>query len=236
VPVNGNAAIRSGDRENVEDLTAMSKERSELANLALQFYRDQKKAVDLIRIRTPQSGFEPAVRRLCGDNPKPGKAIKIGGCELRFSSLASSLVSFMPARWQEELDKTQGIWRGCENWWAGYPLILYVEMRAGDDGRSGHLNLHAEVGPISAHAVRKGVIEAIEAAASVSKLGRIQFPAGAAGERQLYSRFLVRNSATVNDMRKADEVEGKFVQLVGGFEAEIDLITSVVPRLPFEPA
>ena len=144
----------------------MSKGRSEVEELALAFYRDHKKAVDLIRARPAKSGFDLALRRLLGDNPKPGASFRVGKRELSCVTVANNRVSFPPTSWRDQLDLTHGAWPGCENWWAGYPLISYVDLRAGDDGRSGRLILKAEVGPLSIHAVRAAVIDEIKTAAA----------------------------------------------------------------------
>ncbi|UXT41641.1 hypothetical protein FY137_10770 [Agrobacterium tumefaciens] len=210
----------------------MSKGRSETHDLARQLVRDQKKMLDLIKRDRPESGFATAVFRLFGDRPKRGKTIRIGKHEFQYSSHEKSLVSFLPARWHEELDKTKEAWSGCENWWAGYPLIAWVEIRASDDGTTAHLKLHAEVGPVSDHKLRKGIIEAIRVAASAKGLERIQFPVGASDKVRLYSRFLRGNSIAVSDVRNADEIEKKFVELVACFEPEIELVANTIPKFP----
>ncbi|NSX87680.1 hypothetical protein G6L86_18920 [Agrobacterium tumefaciens] len=208
----------------------MSKGRSETHELARQLFRDQKKVLDLIKRDRPDSGFATAVFRLFGDKPERGKTVRIGKHEFDYSSHEKSLVSFLPARWREELDKTKGAWSGCENWWAGYPLIAWVEIRAADDGTTAHLKLHAEVGPVSDHKVRQGIIEAIRMAASAKGMERIQFPVGASDKGRLYSRFLRENPITVSDIRNADEIEKKFVELIAGFEPEFELVSSVIPK------
>lgn len=210
----------------------MSKGRSETHNLARQLFRDQKKVLDLIRRDRPGSGFETAVFCLFGVKPERGKTVRIGKHEFKYSSHEKSLVSFLPARWREELDRTKSAWSGCENWWAGYPLIAWVEIRASDDGMTAHLKLHAEVGPISDHKVRKGIIEAIRVAASAKGLERIQFPVGASDKGRLYSRFLRENSIAVSDSRNADEIVKRFTELIAGFEAEFELVSSVIPKFP----
>lgn len=213
-----------------EVLTYMGKERSEMENLARQFYRDHKQVMGLLTERSAASGFGLAVQRLFGDNPEREKTIKIGSGQFTHSAIQKSLVSFLPARWREELDKTKGTWPGCDNWWAGYPFIAWVEIRAGDDGITGLLKLNAEVGPISNHKARKGIIEAIQVAASVKGLDRIQFPAGASDERGLYSRMLRKNSGAVKDIRDTDGVESGITQLMADFEPEFDLVASVIPQ------
>ena len=210
--------------------TDMSKERSEMENLARQLFRDQKKVLDLIRGQSPGTGFEPAVHRLFGDKPRSGKVVRIGNRKFRYWNLAKTVVSFLPVSWHEELEKTRGAWSGCENWWAGYPFIAFVEIKAGDDGTTASLTLNAEVGPISNHRARKGIIEAIKAAALAKGLERIQFPAGASDKGRLYSRFLRKNSVVVNDRRDADEVERKLAEIIADFAPEFELVASVLPQ------
>lgn len=209
----------------------MSKKSSDMENLARQLYRTHKQRLDLIKEHSSGSGFELAVQRLFGTNPERARALRVGSREFKFSSYAKNVVRFLPTQWQEELDRTQGTWRGCENWWARYPLIAWLEMRTGDDGITGWLKLNAEVGPISNHTIRKSMIEAIQAAASSRGLDRIQFPAYASEKGRLYSRFLQKNSVDVNDIRDADELERKLRSIIAGFEPEFELIASVLPGL-----
>lgn len=208
----------------------MSNGRSEAEKLARQFFRDNKKALDLIAERKSVSGFALAFRRLLGDNPQREKPFRISNYEYLYSRIDKNRVSFLPAPWAEELDKTKVVWRGCENWWSGYPFIALVELRLSDDGTTGHLKLNAEVGPISNHKVRKGIIAAINAAASAKNLERIRFPAGASDKGRLYSRFLHKNSIAVNDIRDADEMERKLVELIADFEPEFEAITGIIPQ------
>lgn len=203
-----------------------------MENPIRRLYRDQKKTLDLIRQEGPVSGFEPTVRRLFGDKPERGKTVRIGNREFKYAGNAKNLVSFLPARWAEELAARKSTWLGCENWWAGYPLIVVMEMRVGADGVAGALRLNAEVGPVSDHDVRKGIVEAIRSAAAAKGVERIQFQADAFGERRLYSRFLRGNSIALNDTRDVNELERKFVELIVSFEPEFELVRSVVPTLP----
>lgn len=201
-----------------------------METLARQLYRDHKKALDLLKEHGSGSGFEPAVHRLFGNNPQREKAVRIGNTEFIYSELAKSHVSFLPAQWQTALKKMRDKWRGCENWWAGYPLITWVEIRAGDDGIKGYLKLNAEVGPVSDHSVRKGIIDSIKATASAKGSDRIEFQAGASDKGRLYSRFLRKNSITVNDIRDTDQIVRNFVELIDRFEPEFAFVTSVIPQ------
>lgn len=208
----------------------MNGERFGAKNLAYDLYCEQKKMLDLIKERGPGSGFDLAICRLFGDNPKRGKSAKIGSREFMYAKPGKNLVSFLPLGWQEELDKTKEIWSGCENWWAGYPFIIWVEIIVGDDGIAGYLRLTAEIGPISNHRARKAIIEAIKRAASANGLERIQFPAGATDKGRLYSRFLRNNTVALNDIRNVDEVERQCVKLITDFGPEFDLVGGVVPQ------
>jgi hypothetical protein len=167
---------------------------------------------------------------LVGDNPQLGKPFKIANRNYIYSGSDKNRLLFLPARWREELDKTRDAWPGCENWWAGYPFIAWVELRLGDDGTTGFLRLNAEIGPISDHETRKSIIDAIKAAASATGSERINFETGAADNGRLYSRFLRKNSATVSNIHDANEVERKLIQLVVEFDLEFELVTGVIPQ------
>ncbi|TAW11117.1 hypothetical protein [Rhizobium ruizarguesonis] len=211
----------------------MSNDRSEMDKLARQFFRENKKALELVTTRKSDSSFAITVCRLVGDNPQLGKPFKIANRNYIYSGFDKNRMIFLPARWREELDKMRDAWPGCENWWAGYPFILWVELRLGDDGTTGYLRLNAEVGPISDQRARKGIIEAIKAAASsANSLERIHFEAGAADKGRLYSRFLRKNSIIVSSIHDANEVEKRFVQLVADFEPEFELVMGVIPQFP----
>lgn len=203
-----------------------------MESLIRRLYRDQKKTLDLVRQKSPVSGFDAAIRRLFGDNPDRGKTVRIGSQRFKYAGNAKNLVSFLPVRWAEEPGTKEGTWHGCENWWAGYPLIAVMELRVSDDGVAGLLRLNAEVGPVSDKEVRKGIIEVIQSAATMKGAERIQFQADALDERCLYSRFLRGNSIALNDIRDVNELERKFKELVASFEPEFELIAGVVPLFP----
>ncbi|WP_457588361.1 hypothetical protein [Ensifer canadensis] len=188
--------------------------------------------LDLVREHGADSGFELAVHRLFGDNAERETTIRIGSSSFVYFQLAKSHVSFLPTKWQQALNKTQGKWRGCENWWAGYPLIVWAELRTGDNGITGHFRLNAEVGPIADHKFRKTMIDAIKTVASGKGLDRIEFPAGASDKGRLYSRFLRKNTIALNDIRDTDEMSKKLAELIAEFEPEFELVASVIAQLP----
>lgn len=208
----------------------MSSEFSKKGSLERQFFRETKKALDLIAEPKPASGFVQTVRRLLGDDPQREKLFRVANRQYLYTASDKNRVHFLPAEWQKELDITRGAWPGCENWWAGYPFIVSVEIRPANDRAVGRLVLNAEVGPISHQRARKGIIEAIQALASANDLGRVYFEAGAADKGRLYSRFLRKNSVVVDDIYSADEVERKFIQLIADFEPEFELVRGVIPQ------
>ncbi|MDK4711592.1 hypothetical protein [Rhizobium sp. CNPSo 4039] len=212
----------------------MSKGRSETEDQARQLFRDQRNILDLIKEPKSRSGFEPAIHHLFGDKRQRGKTARIVNHEFLFSGVKKDLVSFLPVNWRKELDKINVTWRGCENWWLGYPFVALMELKVSDDGIKGHLKLNAEVGPLSEHNVRKRIIVTITQAALAKNFDRIQFPADALDKGRLYSRFLRRNSIAVNDIRDTDEMEKKFEQLIADFEPEFDLVASLIPELSDE--
>ncbi|RAX37855.1 hypothetical protein [Rhizobium tropici] len=186
--------------------------------------------LDLIPKHNPAPDFGFVVYRLFGDSPTRGKSAKVGDGELVYSGFAKNGVSFLPANWRKELDRIGVTWRGCENWWLGYPFISLMELKVADDGTKGNLKLNAEVGPISNHKVRKGIISAITAAAREKNFDRLLFPVGASDKGRLYSRFLRKNSIAVNDIYDTDEMGTKFMQLIADFGPEFELVASVIPE------
>lgn len=194
--------------------------------------RQNRKMFDLATPSKPDTGFAAAVHRLFGDRPQKGKRFRLANREYIYSGYDKNLVSFVPVQWKEALDKKARVWPGCENWWAGYPLILWIELRLGDNGVTGHLRLNAEVGPVSGHAARKGLLMAIKNAATASGSSRIRLEATAFGEKQRYSRFLRENSIALSDIRNVNEVERTFVQLLAQFEEEFAIITAAIAEYP----
>lgn len=209
----------------------MSKKPSEMVNPTHQLCGDHKLILDLFKEQSPDTGFGPAVHRLFGGNAERTRSVRIGNRWFNHVAIAKNIVSFLPEQWQEELKKTKDTWSGCENWWAGYPLIIWVELQISNDrGATGYLKLNAEVGPVSNHVARKGMIEAIKVSASRAALERIQFPPGASDHGRLYSRFLQKNSIAINNIRNTEEVERGLVQLISDFEPELELVAGTIPR------
>ena len=146
--------------------------------------------------------------------------------------MGNSIISFLPESWADAFDgdSEDGYeWPGCEDWWAAYPMIAWLEIKqdTGEkaDGRKGQLRLIAEVGCLSDWPVRKDLIERIKATATKMKMAKtIKFQAGAENEGKKYSKFLKHNSLVVNDVHDSEEIEKVMRTLLKNFQPEFDAI------------
>lgn len=215
----------------LEELSGMSKERTEMENLARKLYREHKKVLDFIIEHGAGSDFQLAAHRVFGDAVKRGDLVTVDNSQLMFWGLAKNFVSFLPGSWFDALDRNNRVWTGCENWWAGYPVIAWVEVWSADDSARGHLKLVAEVGPISDYQVRLNFIETVKSAARTTNMDRIHFQSNATDEGKQFSKFLRKNTIAVSDVHDTDEMEKKFRQLLVEFEPEIKLIAGIIPQL-----
>lgn len=213
----------------LEELMGKSKERTEMESLARQLYRDHKKVLDFILEHGAGSDFALAAHRLLGDNPDHGQEFEIKGRKYIYTGLNDRMFSFLPANWHEALCGFDLSWEGCERWWAGLPLICWVEIGAHADGKRGYLKLTAEVGPIKDYGFRKSLIERIELMKTEKELN-ISFTKGAKREGALYSRFFHSNGANLDDTQNSEEIFLKIENLVNKFKDEFDAVASVLPE------
>ncbi|MDR6103012.1 hypothetical protein QE369_003209 [Agrobacterium larrymoorei] len=198
-------------------------------------FSDQKKLLDLLKDERPQMGFRSAIDRFLGSNPERGKHFKIGSQKFAYVSRDKKSVSFVPDLWYGELSKSLIHWRGCENWRAGLPLIVFVEISHKSGESSGEIRLNAEVGPVADDNLRKSIIDAIVRSAAVNNLARIRFQKGASDKGRLYSRFLHNSSTAIINVYDANEIERKFAELVSDFTIEFDMIASAITRFSNAP-
>lgn len=193
-------------------------------SLARQLFNEHKKKLDLLKGNRPPNGLKLAISRIFGDRPEAGKIVRIGRTDVSYSGGKGDVISFLPVRWLNVFNKVDYMWRGCENWWAGYPLIILLEFRTNTADTTGHVNIIAEVGPVSDHRHRKKLIKEIKLAALERSLIRISFSEGASDKGRLYSRFLSDNSCLVTNASSADEIEDRIFALVSSFEGEFEVI------------
>lgn len=203
--------------EIIMEDTGMSQEHKDMELLARQLYRSHKKVLDFIWEHGDVNGFERAVELVFGEH-QHDKVVDVSGLPLRFHGGNHRQVSFLPADWIKSLGGSPAMWPGCEKWWAGYPLICWIELSE-KHGSSGQLRLIAEVGPVKNHKARQAIISRIEEAASRDGLKTITFRRGASGEGSQYSKFLNRDSLLeIRDTQDEEEIANAMKLLVKKFQ------------------
>ena len=200
-----------------------------------QAFPNSKNLLDLLKNERPEIGFKAAIDRFVGSNPEGEKTINISGLKFSYVSHDKKSVSFLPDPWCEELAKSSICWRGCENWRAGLPLIVFVEISHKNGENSGEVKLNAEVGPVADDKLRKSLIEAIARSTASNSLTRVRFQKGASDKGRLYSRFLRDSSIEIGNVYDANEVERKFATLVSDFSVEFDVVTNAIREFTSAP-
>ncbi|WP_162258935.1 MULTISPECIES: PD-(D/E)XK nuclease family protein [Mesorhizobium] len=214
--------------EILEVATGMSKELLEMQKLARQLYREHRKVLEFVQTHGAGSDFALAARNLFGENTDYLGQISIGGRDYIFNALSNSNVSFLPLNWYEALGEDTLEWPGCEDWWAGYPLIVWLDMWNNPQKNGGGLKLHVEVGPLADHEFRKGVIERIQSIAEEKKLANIRFQNGATDKAKKFSKFFRNNTANVEDVQNVEIIEDQIKVLLKKFQPEFDAVGSIL--------
>ena len=216
--------------EIIAEEVGMSAESSEMEKLARQLYRENKKVLDFIMDHGSGSDFAIAAEDLFGDDREYLDAVTIEDQTVRFNHIDHKMVSFLPESWYIALGKDKYDWKGCEKWWAGYPLIVWMQLWPDADGTSGQLALYGEVGPLSEYEFRRDLIHAIQKAASKLSKNRIMFQRAAADEGKQYSKFLKENFLKIKDVQDAEEISAGMKKLLKKFQPELDAVGSVLPK------
>ncbi|MEE4537878.1 MAG: PD-(D/E)XK nuclease family protein [Erythrobacter sp.] len=216
--------------EIIAEEVGMSAESSEMEKLARQLYRENKKVLDFIMDHGSGSDFAIAAEDLFGDDRDYLDAVTIEDQTVRFNHIDHKMVSFLPESWYIALGKDKYDWKGCEKWWAGYPLIVWMQLWPDADGTSGQLALYGEVGPLSEYEFRRDLIHAIQKAAAKLSKNRIMFQRAAADEGKQYSKFLKENFLKIKDVQDAEEISAGMKKLLKKFQPELDAVGSVLPK------
>lgn len=218
----------------LKEATGMSKSKSDMEKLARDIYLHHKLVLDFIIEHGVTSDFSLAARNVFGDDPEHMSLVKTEHGNFYYNHMDSSLVTFLPESWKDALDdEDENVlnWPGCENWWALYPMIVWLETRLDTgkeaDGKSGQVFLYAEVGPLSNHAIRKGLIDkikkvAVDAVDIESK--KISFQKDADKDGKKYSKFLKDNTAHVDDVYDSQQVTDAMHNLLKRFSQEFKAI------------
>lgn len=213
--------------EVVREATGMNEETNELRNLAKKLYREHKRVLDFVFENGATTNFASAAKDLFGETTERNGEVEIEGSKFVFERLKNNEVYFLPLAWHEALKKGGINWAGCENWWAGLPLIAWFEFRVTDDG-GGRLSLGAAVGPISDHEKRRAMIERIRNKARGGGNLKIGFQQNAARDGRRYSRFFRQNSTRVDDAEDHEKIADEMRKLLKKFRAEFDLVSNAL--------
>ncbi len=216
--------------EVIKEAAGMSEEQKDMENLARQIYRDHRRVLDFIFDNGSYSDFELALETLFGTDIKPKSIVKCGKRELVFSGSDYQAFSFLPKTWFDAFGGTTRKWPGCETWWAGFPLIMWVQLTTASENTSGQIRLYAAVGPLSDYAFRKSLISEITEAAKRINTAKIAFQRGATEEGRKSSRFLKKNSLPIDDIQSYEEISNAIQRLISGFSAEMDIISEILPQ------
>lgn len=198
----------------LKDATGMNAEQNKMESLARELYKEHKRVLDFVIEHGASTDFALAARTLIGGDPDEDKEVKIRKREFYFSFLSNNLLSFIPVDWYWAIvgeDEKQDHWEGCQDWWMGYPIICWLELRPSKkDSSKGQLWLYAEVGPLKKHEIRKHLIEIIDKRGKAFQL-KTGFQSTAKEEGKRYSKFFKKNSIAVSDFYDS-EVIGKAIK------------------------
>lgn len=215
--------------EILEEEAGLSDQRSEMEKLAKQLYREHKKVLDFIMEHGSGSDFSVAAESLTGADLAYLGTFAVDGQKFRFNHVDQRFLSFLPETWYQAFGQDQFDWNGCEKWWAGYPLIAWLQLWPNADGKSGQVAIYGEVGPLSEHEFRRDLIGAIQHAGEGLPKKRIKFQKAAAEEGKKFSKFLKENFHDIKDVQDAEEIAAAMRVLLKRFKPEFEAVGGVLP-------
>lgn len=222
--------------EIIKDATDMSDEQHQMELLAKKLYRSHRKVLDFIMEHGATTEFTMAAEAVFGENLEYGTEVEVKDLgSYMFSWNSDRQYSFMPSEWRRCLggdEKKSVLWKGCEKWWARYPLICWFQLDDSGDGMKGQLRLFAEVGPLSDYEVRSKLINLIRRAAEKDRVSEIHFRADADKQGARYSKFLksTANSVSIADTSDMELIEQAMRRLLMKFQPSFDAVSKVLPK------
>lgn len=213
--------------EIIREATGMSSERDEMEGLARQLYRMHRKVLDFIMEYGATTDFVLAVESAFGENLNYGDDFEIQDRTFMFNAHNNHQASFLPRSWVENIG-AELYWEGCENWWAGYPLICWVQLREDGDSSSGRLSLFAEVGPLSNYEFRKNLIERIDDLSKAHGTKLVGFQRGSTELGKKYSKFFKNNEVQISDTQSIEELEKAINTLIKRFIPVFDMLAPLM--------
>jgi hypothetical protein len=213
--------------EIIREATGMSSERDEMEGLARQLYRAHRKVLDFIMEHGATTDFVLAVEAAFGENIASGDDFEIQDRTFMFNDHNNHQASFLPRSWVNNIG-AELYWEGCEYWWAGYPLICWVQLHEDGDSSSGRLSLYAEVGPLSNYEFRKSLIERIDGISKDNATKLVGFQKGSTELGKKYSKFLKNNVVQISDTQNIEELEKAINTLVKRFIPVFDMLAPIM--------
>jgi hypothetical protein len=215
--------------EIIMEKTGKSKVHDEMQTLARQLYRSHKRVLDFVMEHGAITEFELAAESVF-HKLEYGETAEVEGQRLMFNHRSNEQVSFLPLEWTSALGGEDVHWQGCDNWWAGYPLICWLQLFEVSEAGAGEMRLIAEVGPIENHEFRQGLISRIKVAAEQDGLTSVRFQKGAADAGKRYSKFLKENRVGIQDIQNAEEIDAAMRTLIRKFKPVFSSIEKVLPE------
>ena len=212
------------------DMSKMSKEQKELEQLAKQLYRDHRRVLDFIIEHGKVTDFSSACDLVFGEGLKYPDIAEVDKNGFVFNHSGTNHFSFLPQSWYEALGEDEFWWHGCERWWMGFPVIMWVQLVPDSDGTAGKIRLTAEVGPVSDHDFRRDLINAIWKISKKNSNLRIGFRRDAAAKGRQFSKMFKRNIFSVDDIQDHEKVANTIKTALKNFRPEIDAIADVLPK------
>ena len=212
--------------EIIEEETGMNEEIAEMEKLAGKLYRDNRRALDFIMEHGKATDFSFACDSVFGEDRKYPQKIEIDETSFVFHKSDARGASFLPQTWFEALGSGNLRWRGCESWWAGFPLVMWVRLSPHAERSGGRVWLYAEVGPLENHNFRSELIEAIS---NVKGSKKIKFQRGAGDAGKKFSKFFNKNSFPIKDVHDHEEISSAIKKAIYSFQSEIEAVAKVLP-------
>ncbi len=214
--------------EVIEEATDMDDAKNEMVKLARQLYRDHRKVLDFVVEQGTGNDFSYACETVFGDDLDVYDEVNIAGCRYIYNHTATAIISFLPKSWFDAFGGDEYYWHGCENWWAGFPAICWLQLIPGGDKSDPQLRLYAEIGPLKDHDFRSALIKGIINAAASKGLKNVSFQRTAANAGKKYSKFLGKNSLIIEDANDVEEIAAGMETLLKRFQPVFEGLADVM--------
>ena len=215
----------------LKEAANMSEEAKDIQKMARELYRENRAVIDFIVAHGSDTDFTAATELLLGGEPPEsydGEMITIDGAEYEYGGISTTQFDLLPESWADALyagpDEREVFFAGCEDWWMGYPLIVWIELQTDNEGQSGRVALYGEVGRVTDHSVRVNLLDRVQAAADENTKLKIKFRKDVRQEGKKYSKFFYDNFHVVSDVHDAEIIADAMKKLLKRFRPEFKAI------------